>query len=175
MPKVDLSANKDVKPYGLAENTNQKLFQERLMDRFKAHEYVKVINPDDEEFIWQYMPAENEEYEYTSDGMHRHTRRSDPEIWTLQPGETDVLVGANAYVMIDGLYKKLVSKKAVATVKVEPGRARSFNYSDGEMQEKLINKILIGKEVPSFSVSKPQEEDNEPVKRGPGRPARQEV
>jgi hypothetical protein len=175
MPRVEQSTANDTKVYGTQPNTNQKLFQERLMERFKAHEYVKVINPDDEEFIWQYMPQENEEYEYTPDGMHRHTRRTEPEVWTLKPGETDVLVGANAYVMIDGLYKKLVSKKAVATVKVEPGRARSFNYSDGEMQEKLINKILIGKEVPSFSVSKPQEEDNEPVKRGPGRPARQEV
>jgi hypothetical protein len=170
MPRVDLKANKEVKPYGLEANTNQKLFQERLMDRFKAHEYVKVINVDDEEFIWQYMPQENEEYEYTADGMHRHTRRGDPEVWTLAPGETDVLVGANAYLMIDALYKKLVSKKSVATVAVKPGMARSFNYSDGGMQEKIIDQILLGKEVPSFGVSKPQEEENESAKRPVGRP-----
>jgi len=155
-------------------------FQERLMERFKAHEYVKVINVDDEPYMWQYMPEANEEYEYTTDGMHRHTRRSEPEIWELGAGETDVIVGGNAYLMIEGLYKKLTAKKVLAKVEFKPGVARAFNYADGTQQDYWIDRILVGKEVPSFtstSVAKLPEggESYEPAKRGPGRPANQTV
>lgn len=174
MPVVNTGDNKDVKVYGTQANTNQKLFQERLMERFKPHEYVKVMNVDDEPFYWQYMPAEKEEYEYTADGMHRHTRREEPEVWMLNPGESETIIGANAYVMMDALYKKLVAKKAIATVEVKPGMARSFNYSDATAQEAWIEKILLGKEVPTFT-SVTESEADEPVKRGPGRPARTTV
>lgn len=173
MPQINTAANKDIKPYGIQPNTNQKSFQERLMDKFKAHEYVKVINVDDELFMWQYMPAEKEEYEYTPDGMHRHTRREDPEVWMLDPGESETIVGANAYLMIEALYKKLITKKAVMTMEVKPGQARSFNFADGTAQDHWIGRIFLGKEVPTFTPVKTPEggENYEPTKRGPGRPA----
>jgi hypothetical protein len=151
MPRITQVDGKEVKPYGVGENTNQKMFQERLLDRFKPHEYVKVINVDDEPFMWQYMPAENEEEEFTPDGMHRHIRRSDPEVWMLDPGESETIVGANAYLMIEGLYKKLQAKKAIATLEVKPGMARAFNFADGNAAEYWIDRILVGKEVPTFT------------------------
>lgn len=167
MPRIDTTKQKDIKPYGIQPNTNQKTFQERLMERFKPHEFVKVINVDDEPFMWQYMPAEKEEYEYTPDGMHRHTRREDPEVWILEPGESETIVGANAYIMISDLYKKVKAKKVIATVEVVPGKARSFNFKDGTEQDYWISKILVGKEIPTFT----PENTNAPIKRGPGRPA----
>jgi len=176
MPLVTKTSTTDVKPYGIQENTNQKLFRERLMDRFKPTEYVKVINVDDEPFMWQYMPADNEEYEFTPDGMHRHTRRAEPEVWTLEPGESETIVGGNAYLMIEDLYKKIKSKKVVATVEVKPGMARAFNYADGTQQDYWIDKILVGKEIPTFTSANETKlpeggENYEPVKRSPGRPA----
>lgn len=178
MPLVQKIDGKPVKPYGVQENTNAKLFQERLQDRFKAHEFVKVINIDDETFIWQYMPQEKEEQQYTPDGMHRHTYRDEPEVWMLDPGESDTIVGANAYVMIDALYKKLTAKKVIATVEVAPGQARAFNFADGTQQDYLIDRILVGKEVPTFTslntpkvVDEPRPSEKRPV----GRPARQTV
>lgn len=173
MPRIDLTKDKDIKPYGIQPNTNQKTFQERLTERFKAHEYVKVINVDDEAFMWQYMPAEKEEYEFTPDGMHRHTRREDPEVWMLDPGESETVVGANAYIMIEALYKKLTAKKAIITMEVKPGQARAFNWADGTAQDYWIGKILVGKEVPTFTSVKTPEggQTYEPTKHGPGRPA----
>lgn len=170
MPKIDTTKQKDVKPYGIQPNTNQMTFQERLMERFKAHEYVKVINVDSEPFMWQYMPAEKEEYEYTPDGMHRHTRREDPEVWMLDPGESETIVGANAYIMIEALYKKVIAKKVEMTLEVKPGQARAFNFADGTAQDYWIGRILVGKEVPTFIALK-TETTNAPIKRGPGRPA----
>lgn len=174
MPKIDTTKQKDVKPYGIQPNTNQMTFQQRLMERFKAHEYVKVINVDNESFMWQYMPAEKEEYEFTPDGMHRHTRREDPEVWMLDPGESETIVGANAYIMIEALYKKVIAKKVEMTVEVKPGQARSFNFADGTAQDYWIDHILVGKEIPTFTALSTKESD-EPVKRGPGRPATAKV
>lgn len=174
MPLVKSTSDKPVVPYGVSSADNQKLFQERLMDRFQPQEYVKVINVDDEPFRWQYLPAHNEEYEYTSDGMHRHTRREAPEVWELEPGESETILGANAYLMIEALYKKLVSKKAITKIQVKPGMARAFNYADGTQQDHWINQIFIGKEVPTFTAlndSKGSDATSEPIKRSVGRPA----
>jgi hypothetical protein len=165
VPLVKSTSDNPVVPYGVNENSNQKLFQERLMERFRPEEYVKVINVDDEPFRWQYLPAHAEEYQFTPDGMHRHTRRDEPEVWQLEPGESETIVGASAYVMIEALYKKLVSKKAVLTQDVKPGMARAFNYADGTQQEAWINKILVGKEVPIFTSLNDTKVSDEPVKR----------
>lgn len=163
MPKVPTGAAQDVKPYGVGTNTNQLPFQERLLERFKPHEYVKVINVDDEPFMWQYMPAEKEEYEYTPDGMHRHTRRGDPEVWMLEPGESETIIGACAYLMIENLYKKLMSKKVMATPNPNPAIARKFNFGDPTQAEYWIDHILVGKEVPSFTAINDTKADDDPV------------
>ena len=120
------------------------------MEKFKPTEYVKVINVDSEPFRWQYMPEENEQYEHTSDGMHRHVQRSQPEVWELKAGESETIIGACAYIMIDDLYRKLIAKKALS-VEVEKGMARKFNYADGTSQDYWISRILVGKEIPTFT------------------------
>lgn len=176
MPQIKTVDGKPIKPYGVGENSNQKLFQERLFDRFKPHEYVKVINVDDENFIWQYMPAEKEDTQFTPDGMHRHIYRNDPEVWMLAPGESETIIGANAYLMIENLYKKLMSKKVMSAPNPNPAIARKFNFGDPTQAEYWIDHILIGKEVPSFApvneTSLPEGGESYEPKRGPGRPAR---
>lgn len=173
MPLVKSTKEEPIKPYGVGAPTNLLSFQDRLLEKFKPQEYVRVINPDSETFFWQYMPDYNEEYQYTEDGMHRHTRRSEPEVWELGAGETETIVGANAYVMIEALYKKITAKKVLMTPG-EPGQARKFNHDNGDAQDYWINKILVGKEVPTFTSINDKVSD-EPTKRGPGRPANQTV
>lgn len=163
MPKLNPSLTQDIKPYGVGGNTNQLTFQERLLERFKPHEYVKVINVDDESYMWQYMPAENEEYEYTPDGMHRHTRRGDPEIWMLDPGESETIIGACAYLMIEGLYKKLMSKKVMAVPNPNPVIARKFNFGDPTQAEYWIDRILVGKELPTFTALNNTKDEDDPA------------
>jgi hypothetical protein len=153
MPKVEQSQltqeGANVAPYGVAMNDNTKTFRERLMERFNASQFVRVKNIDDETFTWQYLPAENEEVSFTPDPM-KITHRKPPEVWAIDAGKEDVLVGANAYLMIEGLYKKLAAKKTLATMPDEPGVARNFNFSDADAQERIINQIFQGIENPTF-------------------------
>lgn len=135
------------------------LFQERLRDRFKPHDFVRVINIDDEAFIWQYMPDANEEAAQSSDGMHRIITRGRPEVWLIEPGETEVLQGANANIMIEALYKKIAAKRVIAKTPNQPATsARNFNWTDPIAQEDAIDRIYLGKESLNFGIhdEKPQ-------------------
>lgn len=151
MPKLDAD-EAEQKIYGEGKNLNTRLtFRERLMDRFQSHEWVRVINPDNEDYFWQYLPSHSETFNYTPDPM-KETYREPVEAWVLKPGQSEVILGENAYVMIDGLYKKMVAKgylkKNGPSPKDVPGR--NFNWSDGKAQEDLIDKIYLGKENPEF-------------------------
>lgn len=150
MPRVT-SDEQDQSVYGAGPALNQRLtLRERLMERFAGHEWVRVINPDDEDYYWQYLPQHAETLDFSSDGMHRQVHREPVEAWMLRPGESEVIIGENAYLMIDGLYKKLVAKgylhKNGAGEKGNAGR--NFNWSDGKQQEDIIDKIFLGKETP---------------------------
>lgn len=157
MPRLEKSENQEVKPYGINPQDNTKNFRERLMERFKPTEFVRVINVDNERYIWQYLPEDSEELTFSTDGMHRQANRGEPEIWQLDAGESETIVGANAYLMIEGLYKKLTEKKSISSGKTTEGVARNFNYSDAIAQEHWISKILLGKEVPTFNTIKEEE------------------
>lgn len=176
MPLIQKS-NKEITPYGVTPNDNTMSFQERCMKLFAAHEYVTVQNVDSEAYIWQYMPAHEEEFEYTSDPM-KITRRGDPEMWMLDAGQSETIVGANAYIMMEGLFKKLAAKKKLADTPEIEGQARNFSFSDGEQQQKWIEKIYVGKAVTPFvAPSTPAQDLNigestdEIIKRPVGRPA----
>lgn len=148
MPQI-APTNKEITPYGVTPNDNTMSFQERCMKLFAAHEYVTVQNVDSEAYIWQYMPAHEEEFEYTPDPM-KITRRGQPEMWMLDAGESETIVGANAYIMMEGLFKKLAAKKKMADTPEIEGQARNFSFSDGEQQSKWISKIYVGKAAIPF-------------------------
>ena len=119
----------------------KKLFRERLIDRFKATD-----------FVWSYLPSSKEDLQMSSDGMHRYALREEPEYYLLAPGESEVIIGENAYIMIEALFKKMVAKKLYMDHgDFKPGQpARNFNFSDALAQEQLIDKIYLGKEQPNF-------------------------
>lgn len=134
--------------YGSSDLEQKLTFRERLMNRFAAHEWVRVINVDDETFRWQYLPTHAEKFEYTSDPM-KATYRDSVEAYELAPGESEVIIGENAYVMIEALYKKVISKHVIdQRPDMPPGNARNFNWTDGAAQEQWIDQIYIGKEQP---------------------------
>jgi len=138
-----------LKQYDNSAVKNNILFRERLMDRFKPSDFVRVINVDDEDFIWQYASPADEEI--TSDGIHRFVNRQRPQTWIISPGDTEVLQGDNAYVMIESLYKKVSAKKIIARTPNQASvMARNFNWSDPVSQEEFINKVYLGKENPIF-------------------------
>ena len=74
------------------------------------------------------------------------------QIWALGAGDTEVLVGANSDLFIEGLYKKLIAKKRISdNPKISETQARSFNWNDGLLQEQMIDKLFLGIENPTFN------------------------
>ena len=142
-----------------------KPFRERLRDRYKATDYVRVINIDNEEFTWQYFPIDGELETFDDNGAtrviqgrQRFTSNFDgrlagnEQIWALGAGDTEVLVGANSDLFIEGLYKKLIAKKRISdNPKISETQARSFNWNDGLLQEQMIDKLFLGIENPTFN------------------------
>ena len=139
MPRI-----KADKAYGVGPQDQRLMFREKLMKRFAAHDFVRVINVDNEPFIWQYLPSSAEDFEFTPDPM-KITHRGEVEMYRLDPGQSEVIVGENAYLMIEGLYKKLSAKKMIGgRPDLGPGQARNFNWTDGYAQDEWINKIYLG-------------------------------
>lgn len=154
MPKLSQAAS-----YGTNPLNNALSFRERLMERFQPHEYVRVINIDNAPITWQYLPSHSEHVTFTADPM-KITHREDVEVYMLNPGESEVLLGENAYLMIENLYKQMAAKKAIEKApKISEGQSRNFNFSDAQKQEEYIDRILLGKESPSFGGPKEESED----------------
>lgn len=165
MPRVDQPSNQ---PTATTIKEN-KVFRERLRDRYQPSDYVRVINIDNEDFEWQYFPSTGEETSFTDNGAMRQVYgrqrfnstydgkiAGNEQIWRIAPGDSEVLVGENADLMIEGLYKKLVVKKRVEEKpNMEKTQARNFNWNDGLLQEQMIDKIFLGIEKPIFDEPRP--------------------
>jgi hypothetical protein len=172
MPQVNPQQGQAVTSTSVREN---KPFGERLRDRYKPTDHVRVINIDDEDFHWQYFPSTGEETYFTDNGAVRVTEGrakfsqnfeskipGNEQQWMLSPGESEVIPGECADLMIDGLYKKLVAKKRLGeNPNREKTMAISFNWNDGTLAEQMIDKIFLGVEKPNFG------QVNEPTTSGP--------
>lgn len=148
------------KLYGTETVENTIPFQERLMRLFKPQEFVTIKNVDDEPVYWQYMPIENEQVGFSEDGMQKITTREDPEMWVIQPGESEVVVGASAYRALDVMYKAYTAKSVLRKFK-DPSQPqfneknehlpKNFNFADGGAQDRFLDLAYIGKATPSFA------------------------
>ena len=157
MPQIQAKDIKQHEIYGQTDVDLSITFRDRLMNRFAAHEFVQVMNIDDEPMEWQYLPEYAEQISSTDEGT-KITKRDDPELWRIEPGETDVLNGACAYLMIENLYKKLVIKKVGVVEKPQSGKeVRNFNFKDPLRAEQIIDMIYQGKVNPSFNQAQPNQ------------------
>lgn len=148
------------KLYGVDKVENTVPFQEKLMRHFKPQEFVTIKNIDDEPVYWQYMPADNEQENFSEDGMQRQITREAPEMWVIQPGETEVLVGASAYRALDTMYKNYTAKSTLRRFS-DPSKPqfneknehlpKNFNFADGGAQDNFIEQAYLGKAMPSFA------------------------
>lgn len=147
------------KPYGTVKQENVILFQEKVMKLFKPFEYVTVKNITDAPIYWQYMPPENETELFSEDGYQKMIQRTEPEFWGLMPGETDTIVGGCAYRMLDVLYKAYAATRTLKRFSdpnspqfSEEGKhmPKNFNFSDGGIQDEVVEIALLGKAVPTF-------------------------
>ena len=180
MPQVQpqsLQNSEAPKPYGVGAPQNNVPLQQKLIDLFKPQEFVTIFNIDDEPLYWQYMPTDNETETFSEDGMQRMVNRTDPEMWMVGPGETEVIVGESAYRALDTLYKNVSAKKTLAKYNDptsplfdEKGahQPKNFNFADSGAQDLFIEKAYLGKAIPTFGNSEPaQPAKQEAVKSGP--------
>lgn len=111
-------------------------FRERLVKRFKPNNFVRVINIDDEPFEWQEQPISNE-FVHQPDKVTYDVYRRNPERHVLMPGEVRILDGGNAYLMVEGLFKKLILKKT---------HGKGTGMGSPQTQSEYIDKIVLGTE-----------------------------
>lgn len=125
---------------------------QKLSELFKATDFVKVINPDTEPYIWQWLPLQKEEISFDNSQSTvpmRVIHRGEPEVYMLEPGQSATLVGANAYVMLDGLIKRMMAKKTISRQpNMKPGESRNFNFSDDIAQQDWISVCYLGIDNP---------------------------
>jgi hypothetical protein len=134
-----------------------KTFRERLDTRFSATDFVRVVNPDNEEFVWQALNPNDESY-FIDRGPMKNTTRGNPRTYRIQAGQSLVLEGWNAQLMIEKLYRKIKAKQAISRrAGLAPDEALKkglgdipINWSDGDQQEAYIDKIFVNVEHPSF-------------------------
>lgn len=147
------------KLYGVGKTENTVPFQERLMRFFKPQEFVTIKNIDTVACYWQYMPADNEHEAFSEDGMQQIITRESPEMWVINPGDTEVLVGASAYRALDVMYKNYSAKKMLqrfndpnSPLYDEKGQhlPKNFNFADGGAQDEFIENAYLGKATPTF-------------------------
>lgn len=152
--------------YGVGNVENTIPFQERLMRLFQPQEFVTIKNIDDEPVYWQYLPAHAEDKQFTPDGMQQITTRSTPEMWVINPGDTEVLVGASAYMALDVMYKNCTAKRTLkrsgVTASFDKDNShipKNFNFADGGAQEIFIKQAYLGKATPTFGAQPTAEVD----------------
>jgi hypothetical protein len=152
--------------YGVDAGARKKTLGEKLREAFKADDFVRVINIDDELFTWQALDPSDESY-YTVPGPQKNTVRGLPKLFTLQPGETTVLPGWNAYLMIENLYKKVSAKDRIArktpSQQADPKYVTSFVWDDEKQQDSYIARIFVGVEQPQFSNASSPKVNTAPV------------
>jgi hypothetical protein len=155
------------KMYGVDKTENTVPFQEKLMRLFKPQEFVTIKNIDDAPLYWQYMPADNEQENFSEDGMQKMINRDAPEMWVINPGEVEVLVGASAYRALDTLYKNYTAKRTLKKF-ADPTQPqfnennehlpKNFNFADGGAQDDFIALAYLGKAQPVFGPQQPAPE-----------------
>jgi hypothetical protein len=150
---------------------DNKPFRARLRNRYKPSDYVKVINIDDEPYMWKYFPPDGENSYFTDDGMMRVVEgraHFDPkreellsgneQLWVINPGQTEILQGSNADLFIEGLYRVKSAKDQMKrreqrslTNPDEKDKVLKFGWTDGSMEDKYIDQIFLGVEKPVFN------------------------
>jgi hypothetical protein len=147
------------KLYGVDKPTHSVPFQQKLMNLFKAQDFVIVKNITAEPIHWQYMPDANEQEGFSEDGMQRIITRQDPEVWYLGAGEAEAMVGQCAYRALDTIYKTHMANSTLkrfsdptSPLFNSEGKhlPKNFNFADGGAQDDFLTQAYLGKATPSF-------------------------
>lgn len=150
MPKLDPAKLAPSEIYGKEQVDTTLTMGERIRKRFKPFDTVQVKNVDTIPIRWQWLPEDAESYVIDETDV-KIVDRDDPDVWELEAGETDVLQGSCAYIMIEQLYKQLCVRKVGVTLQpLDQREIKNFAFDDPASQEALIDIIFIGKVTPQM-------------------------
>ncbi len=146
----------DVAPpiYGTQKPGLPKRLGERLRELWEPHEYVRIMNIDDETFYWQVLAPQDETFDIDK-GPTKITYRRPPRQYSIKPGESMPLEGWNAYICVESMYKKILAKKSgvKGQQKLDSNNKpteKIINWEDPNGWDIYLPQIYIGKEVPTF-------------------------
>lgn len=151
MPRIrkDKVAPQDL--YGVSKVDNNLSMRERIKERFRPSDTVEVKNITNQEITWQWLDEEDESYSIEDDTNIKIVEREDPSLWVLGAGETDVLPGACAYLMIEALFKLVcVMKIGIVLHPLDEREVKNFSFDDPERQEQFIDAVFVGKLTPTM-------------------------
>lgn len=140
--------------YGTQAAALPKRLGEKLRELWEPHEYVRIMNIDDETFYWQVLSPQDERYDIDR-GPTKITYRNPPKQYSLKPGESMPLEGWNAYVAVEQLLKKVTAKNMNVKgqqQKDSDGRPmeRIINWEDPHTWDVYLPRIFMGRETPKF-------------------------
>jgi len=148
VPRVDPKELKPSQVYGVEEIDNTLNFRDRMRNRFRPHDTVRVVNIDNEDLEWQWLSEDDETYVIDESNIKIVTREM-PGVWRLEAGEEDILEGACAYIMMDVLFKKMCIKKVgVNEHPLDEREIKNFALDDPLAQERFIDMAFRGKMSP---------------------------
>ena len=130
-------------------------WRDRLGLVFKPADVVIVRNPSQTAFSWQFMPEENEIQVMNGDRTGYITYRKKPESYTIEAGAEMPILGANAYLMVEGLAKRMIVDLSQTDEKI-----KSNIMIQGATKEEYIKKIVVRVENP---LSMAQGNTNQPA------------
>jgi hypothetical protein len=102
---------------------------------FKASDFVRVMNIDDESYNWKFCTEEEIQVDQSGFQSNRTSKVDD---FSLEPGQVTEMPGNIALVFIEGLVKHMIQKE---------GKAKMINIAS--VQDEWINRIFLGvKDMP---------------------------
>lgn len=150
MPRIPKEQVQPSDLYGMTKVDNNLSMRERIKKRFRPTDTVKVRNITNVDCKWQWFNEEDESYTIEDDTNIKITDRDEPGLWQLDAGETDVLIGACAYMMIEALYKQVcIMKIGIVINPLSENEVRNFSIDDPEKQEQFIDTVFLQKLSPS--------------------------
>lgn len=151
MPRVPENVIQPSEIYGKVQVDNTKTFGERVRQRFRPTDTVKVHNITDQFVEWQWLDEQDETYTIEDGSNVKIVEREDPGIWRLGPGEFDILQGSCAYLMVEALYKQItIAKVGITLHPLDERQIKNFAFDDPVAQETIIDKIFQGKVTPNM-------------------------
>lgn len=146
MPRLPKAEVEQSQIYGTAKIDSNLTMRERMKKLFRPSDTVKVRNVTNQKLKWQWLDEEDEDYTIEDETNIKIVQREDPGVWELDGGQTDILPGSCAYIMIEQQFKMVcIMKTGIVITPHAENEIRNFSFDDPEAQERFISMVFAGK------------------------------